>query len=166
MQLTKISSIFQYTGWLLKKYNEQQNYQRDIYRIAEVKQLPSGENKIVIQVIGKSVFIECTPQEIVVDDRMLEGFSKKDIRTITYFACEQVKKPKYKIVVQEFCEKFNRIVFKLKMQNDDNIVEKTASQVLLDKNLVDGLSREDVKSVSYIAGYEHSQKEKFVKNNE
>jgi hypothetical protein len=159
MQLKKISEIFQYTGWLLRKYSEQHNYQSDIYRIAEVKQLPSGENKIVIQVIGKSVFIECTPQELVVDDRMLEGFSKKNIRAITYFACEQVRKPKYKIVVQEFCEKLNKILFKLKIQNNDDAIKKSASQILLDKNLMDGLSREDIKSVSYIAGYEHSQNE-------
>jgi hypothetical protein len=160
MQQKKVSTFFQYAGWLLKIYSESQKPQSDIYRIAEIKQTKTDEKKFVIQVIGKSVFIECTPQEIVVDDRMLEGFSKKDIRTIIYLACEQIRKPKYKIVVQEFCEKFNRILFKLKVKNDEDSIEKTANQILLDKSLINGLSQEDIKNVSYIAGYEHSQSEK------
>jgi len=87
MRFKKISSVFGYTAWLLKQYNDQQLIQQNIYRIVEVKELSTGQYKLTIQIIGKSTVFECTPQEIVTNDRMLEGFSKKDIRTITYFAC-------------------------------------------------------------------------------
>lgn len=161
MQIRKISTIFQYVSWLLKNYNEQRNnHQNDIYRIAEIKQLSSGENKIIIQVIGKSTFIECTPQETVMDDRLLEGFSKSDVRTITYFACKQSQKPKYRIVIQEFCDKLNRVLFKLKIKDSDKAVLKSANEILTDKDILDNLSKDDIKSISYIAGCEHLQNER------
>lgn len=160
MQFRKILSVFEYTSWLFKQCSEQQNQRNDIYRIIEVKNPSSSQCKIVVQIIGKSMLTEYTPQEIVADDRLLEGFSKKDIRAITYFACGQLKKPKYKIVVQEVCEKFNKILFKLKAQHNDEVIVKTAAQISLDKNLINGLSQEDIQNISYVAGYENSQNEK------
>ncbi|MHB1947208.1 MAG: hypothetical protein ACYCQI_03735, partial [Gammaproteobacteria bacterium] len=104
----KISSVFEHVGLILKKYNEQQQVHQNIYRIHEVKQSPSG-CKLAVQVIGKSSIFESTPQEIVKVDRLIEGFSKKDVRTITYLACDQLKNPAYKIVVQEFCPQYNKM---------------------------------------------------------
>lgn len=152
----KISSFFKYTAWLLKRYSDQQQIQQNIYRVFEVKQSSFGQHKLAIQVIGKSIVVECTPQEIAENDQMLEGFSKKDIRVITYFACEQNKKPRYKIIMQEFCDAFNKILFKLKNRDSDEIILKTAGQISLDKNLLNNLSQEDVCSISYAAGYEQS----------
>jgi hypothetical protein len=159
MHLKRISSILQYTGWLLKKYSEQSYLQNDIYRIAELKKSTHSDPLVLVQVIGKSVFLECTPQEILVDDKMLEGFSKKDIRAITYFACEEMRRPKFKIEVQEFCGRINRMIFRIKSK-DDKEVSKSASQILLDKEMVESLSKKDLTSVSYMAGYECSQNEK------
>lgn len=152
----KLLSVFENVALLLKKYNEQtQNQHNNIYRILEVKRCPStGHSKLIVQVVGKSSIFEATPQEIVAVDNLLEGFSKKDVRAITYLACEQLKKPKYKIVIQEFCETYNKMKFKLKRNNEE--VVKTASQIIKDKKLINDLNKEDVSSISYIAGYEHS----------
>ena|SRR3990167_3522272 len=158
----KISSIFEYTVWLLKNNNAlQQAKENNIYRIIEIKQSTYDQHKIIIQVIGKSTIIECSPQEIVAEDRLLEGFSKKDVRTITFLACDQIKKPKYKIIMQECCGVFNKILFKLKKFDGKEIVSKTADQISLDKNLLSSLSREDACSICYTAGYEQSSVEKF-----
>jgi len=162
----KISLILGYTAWFFKKYSDQQQFQQTIYRIIEVKQLSSGQYKLIIQVIGKSTVIECTPQEIVTNDQMLEGFSKKDVRAITYFACERASKPKYKIVMQEFCEIFDKIIFKLKKHNSDEVILKTADQISLDKNLMNNLSQEEACSISYVAGYELSFAEKIAGQDE
>jgi len=86
---------------------------------------------------------------------LLEGFSKKDIRAITYLACQQLKKPKYKIILQEFSDACNKMKFKIK--NKDQIIIKSASQIILDKSIIKNMSKDDISSVSYIAGYEHSQ---------
>jgi hypothetical protein len=157
MRFNKISSVFEHVAWFL---SAQQQIQENIYRIVEVKQSSIGQYKLVVQVIGKSTVVECTPQEIVANDSMLEGFSKKDIRAITYFACNQIKKPRYKIIMQEFCDVFNKILFKLKKADSDEIILKSAGQISLDKNLINSLSQEDACSVSYAAGYEQSSVEK------
>lgn len=155
MRFNKISAVFEYIHWLLK---QQQLQSSTIYRIVNIKKLPNEQCKLIIQVIGKSMFLEYTPQKIAADDCMLEGFSKKDIRTITYFACEQIKKPKYKIIMQNFCDKLNRIVFKLqKRDGADEIITKTANQIFLDKNLINSLDHDDMHSIGYTAGYEHFQ---------
>lgn len=159
-QFKKMLSVFEYVGLVLKKYNEQQNQQNTIYRIIEIKHSSSNQTKIIFQIIGKVTLIESTPQEIMTDDRLLEGFSKKDIRAITYLACTQNKTPKYKIVVQEFCDRMNRILFKLQKQHDNEIITKSASEISTDKSIIQSLSQDDIQTISYIAGYEHSINEK------
>lgn len=155
---SKISSVIAYTSLLLKKYNElQQSRENNIYRIVEIKQLGSNQNKIIVQVINKSSIIECSPREIVAIDWFLEGFSKKDIRTITYLACKQINNPKYKIISQDFCDQFNRIIFKLREAENNASMRKTAAEIIMDKHLLNNLSKEDINSISYIAGYECSQ---------
>lgn len=74
------------------------------------------------------------------------------------------KKPRYKIVMQDFCDSFNRVLFKLKSSDSSETISKTASQISLDKNLINNLSREDLCSISYAAGYERSFPEKFEKS--
>lgn len=106
---------------------------------------------------NKNITFVCAPQETVADDRLLEGFSLNDICATTYLACIQIIKPKYKIVVQEFSDKYNRIVFKLKANNTESVIVKTANQIVMDKDLINNLSKEDAVSVSYTAGYESSQ---------
>ena len=163
---SKFSIIADYTAAIFKRYNgilHQPTSELNSYRISEIVKLPNGQNKVVIQIVGKSSVIECLPQEIVANDRFLEGFSKKDVRMITYLACSSsVKKPKYKIIMQEFCEKLNRMIFKLKATEENVIVEKTASQIVMDKNMINTLSQDDVNSISYIAGYESSQRDRMT----
>lgn len=155
MSLKKFLSIFEYTAWFIKQYGEQLA-QQNIYRIVEIKQSTLGRHKLCVQIIGKAAIIECTPEEIVTNDHMLEGFSKKDVRAITYFACEQIKKPKYKIVGQEFSGELNTILFKLKKWDSDEMILKTAGRIVLDIDFVNNLSTEDVRSISFAAGYEQS----------
>ena len=69
---------------------------------------------------------------------------------------EQIKKPKYQIIMQEFYGESNKIRFKLKETRSETVVVKTAGQIMMDKDLINNLSKDDIKSISYIAGYECS----------
>lgn len=155
MSFAKFSSVLEYTASLLKRYNDLQKKINTIYRIVDVKKNTSGSASLQVQVIGRSTFIECSPQEILADDNLLEGFSKKDIRTITYYACQPSTKPKFKLLAQEFLE--DKLVFKLKNLDSNEVIIKSAGDILLDKNIIDSLSKEDARSISFAAGYEHSQ---------
>ncbi len=158
MYIKKILAVFEYTLVLLKKYNEiKQADEKNIYRIIELKKTSSNQLKLIIQIVGKSSIIECYPHEIVAVDRLLEGFSKKDVRTITYLACNKIDTSKYKIITQNFCSKINKIIFKLKENENSDLIFKTAGEIVLDKNIINNLSREDIYSITYIAGYESAQ---------
>ena len=153
MRFNKISLMFEHFSRLL---SAQQQIQQNIFRIVEMRQSSCSRNTLIVQIIGKSTIVECTPEEIVANDKMLEGFSKKDIRSITYLACKKNEKPKYKIIMQEFSDVFNKVLFKVKNVDSDEVILKSASQISLDKNLLNSLSQEDACSISYVAGYEHS----------
>ena len=156
MRLKSISVMLEAPARFLKQWSERRFQPPNVYRLVEIKQSPSGYCKLSVQVIGKAKILEYSPQELIANDRILEGFSKKDIRSIAYLACEQSKRPRYQIVMQEFCNKFNRMLFKLKKQDSNETISKTAGQISLDKHLINNLSQEDVCSISYVAGYEQS----------
>jgi len=154
MRLTKITTAIELALILIKKLSEQlQAQSKDIYRVVDVKHT-SGGYKVVIQIIGKSVVLEMTPHEIVVSDHLIEGFSKKDIRTISYYASDQIKEPRYQISSQELQN--NNILFKLKEKGSNDLIVKTAQQITLDSEIISGMSISDVQTISYAAGYEHS----------
>jgi len=156
MKFKKIKSLIEYTSWLLKEFHEHQNIQPNIYRIVEIKKLSFDNYLLIIQVIGKSTIIKYTPQEIVVDDKILEGFSKKEIKMITFLACQKNKEPKFKIIMQEFSENFNKILFKIKNEDGNEIISKTAAQLISDKEILNNLSKEDANCINFAAGYEQS----------
>jgi hypothetical protein len=158
----RFSSLLEYTLWLLKKYHAYSKLQgNDNYRIVEIKKMNCGQYNLIVQVIGKSSILECTPHEIVKNDRLLESFSKKDIRTITYLACDPIK-PKYKIHTQEFSENEKQIFFKIHENKHNIIAKKTANQIMMDKNIMDNLSKEDILSIVYIAGYECAENSNYT----
>jgi hypothetical protein len=159
---TKPNSLIEYFGWLLKKYHElqQQIQKQDAFRIVEIKHNKTNECIIKVQIIGKATIFDCTPQEIAANDQLIEGFSKKDIRTITYFATQEIKKPKYKILLQEFREGLGKIIFKLGMRGSAEPVEKTAEQITLDKEFLNKLTQEDAHLVGYTTATEQMLREK------
>jgi hypothetical protein len=159
---TKKSIIEEYLGWILKKYHELHQYKQnqEAYRIVEISKDKAGSHTLRVQLSGKSTFFTCTPQEVVTNDELLEGFSKTDIRTITYLATQQLKKPKYKIMIQEFYENLNKMIFKLSRHGVGEPIEKTADQISLDSDLINKLSPEDAHLVGYTTAAEQITKEK------
>ncbi len=160
----KLSLLTEYFNWILRKYLDLQNQtpsRQDAFRIVDIKHKKSGEWIIQVQVIGKASYFTCTPHEIVTNDQLLEGFSKKDIRTITYYASQECKKQNYKILIQEFCEKLNKVVFKIGMRGQAEPIEKTAEQISLDKDLINKLDSEDAHLVGYTTASEMLSKEKM-----
>jgi len=157
----KPSHLIEYFNWILRKYQEiQQPYTPDSFRIVDITHNKNGKCILKVQVIGKASIFECTPQEVASNDQLLEGFSKKDIRTITYFATQEIKKPKYKILIQEFRESLNKMIFKLSAPSSAEPIEKTAEQISLDKDLISKLNAEDAHLVGYTTAAEQASREK------
>lgn len=163
MSLRNPSSILEYAASILKTYSKlQKQFSNNlIYRIIDIKEDNLKSPLLVVQVAGKANIFEVPPKEIAADDNMLEGFSKKDIRTITYLASkEDNTHPEYKIIEQVICHESNTMSYKLQRITNNEIIAKSAQQISLDKTLVSGLKPEDAHSVGYVAGYESMLKEK------
>lgn len=160
---SKTSLFAEYFNWIFKKYQSLQQHTlaaTETFRIADIKQNKNGEYTLQVQIIGKATFFECTPHEIVTNDHLLEGFSKKDIRAITFYATQKIKKPKYKILVQEFCENINKIVFKLGKQDSNEQINKTADEISLDKEMISKLNSEDAHLIGFTTAAETALREK------
>jgi hypothetical protein len=159
---SKLSVTGQYFSWIYNKIHEinAHKQQQEAYRLVDIMQDKSANYVLRIQVTGKSSFFTCSPREVMVNDHLMEGFSKKDIRTIAHYAAQTEKKPKYRIVIQEFCEKLNRMIFRLIGQGLSDQIEKTAQEISLDNQLIQQLNPEDAHLVGYTTASEHFIKEK------
>jgi hypothetical protein len=156
-------SSFEYIIWLIKQYHQtKQTYANAIYKVIEVQKQKNGTPTLMVQVCGKNAIFKVSPQEILLDDRLLEGFSKQDIRNITYLACADTK-PKSKIILQEFCERLNKIVFGVRTQGKEDLIKKTAAEISLDKDLLKNLSPEDAHMIGYLSADETNTERNLIK---
>ncbi len=158
-------SIVAYFTRLLRQFRKVQQ-KRDIFRIVDMEQGRGGKYKLVVQIVGKNITYKITPEEILADDKMLEGFSRQDVRNLTYLACQikaEPNAPKSRILVQEFCDNYNRMMFSISRPDDEAVVMKSASEISLDKDLLAELSQEDAHMVGYTTATEQMLEEQKLK---
>lgn len=150
-------SFFEFLMKFLKIYNETQQYlNNNIYRVIELKERANCSPILVVQVIGKASIFEVTPEEIVKNDSMLEGFSKNDIKTIVLLASKDKTDSDYTIIAQDICGESSTIVYKLRQIKNQEIITKSAAQIALDQNLIKSLNPIDALNVGYAAGLENA----------
>jgi hypothetical protein len=143
------------------KDNKVSNVASQLYQITQVNTLVLGTYQVLIKNLHTAATEEYALQDIMNNDKILLGFSIQDIKFIIKLAYEQKYTPKYYIFMQEVCDQFNKIVFKLKQHSGDDIIGKHAGQIFLDKTLLYNLSKEDMCSIAYTAGYEQALAEKI-----
>lgn len=153
--MNKSISLFEYVQLFFKWYSEisKKIQEAPVYRLLDVTN-NSSVCCLKIQIIGRSTIFECQPLDIVNNDAFLEGFSKKDVRIITYFATKELNKPKFKIFTQETQQTIDRIIFKLFKKDSKEIIKKTAREISLDKNILNQLSQEDAHLIGYVTANE------------
>jgi len=154
-----ILTIIEYISYLFKNYTAVQQVQlQNRCSISSIQQTKNG-TKIIFQIIGKSIFMESSPQEILSNNDFTECFSKKDIQKIIYAQINDQNENQFnqnlKLIYQEFNAEDGKTKFVLK-DKKENITLKTASEIILDKKIVKKLTQEDAINIGYIAGYEHS----------
>jgi hypothetical protein len=131
-----------------------------IYRIVDIKKNQKHETILTVQVIGKAVIFHYSPIDIVRDDRLLEGFSKRDIRTITWFAQQELTAPKYTVTTQ--MTDGDQTVFRLQKVGDTKYIEKHAQEISLDPEMMKSLSAEDAHLIGYVSASEKTVAEMLL----
>lgn len=142
--------VSEYIEWIVKKYHEinKEFEAKEAYKIIEVK----NPLELRIHIVGTGKEFNCSPKEVVANDQFLEGFSKKDIRAITYLACAEDKESRIKILEQSFSEKLKKFIFRFKF--GDQIVEKSSAEISANSMLLNKLSPKDAHCIGYVFGSE------------
>ncbi|OGT54285.1 MAG: hypothetical protein A3F17_06990 [Gammaproteobacteria bacterium RIFCSPHIGHO2_12_FULL_41_15] len=144
--------------WIVRQYQEiqQANIPHNHFHIVNPL-IKNNESQLTIQIVGKNITFKATAAEIFEHDQLLEGFSKQEVKLITYMACKTKEQPKYNIVLQEFSAKLNRLIFKLQKCDSTDVLFKTAEDISKDPSLINGLSQRDAHKIGYAAAMEQLQ---------
>ena len=154
-------SLRDYIKWFSAAYAElrAEKLSQATYRVLEYSKNKKGTFDVHIQLIGKNAVFKSTPQKILADDEMIEFFSKKDIRLLTYLGCQDLKEPKHEVLGQRFVRALNKFFFKLKHDKTGEEIEKSAEEISADPVLIKSLSPEDAHKVGFVAANEQVKKE-------
>ncbi len=126
------------------------------YKISEIIAGELGEEPIIIaQIRNKTTSYSLKIMDVVSNERVLNQFSRQDIKIIVYIACEYKNRPKIKIEGLNFCAKIKKIVFSfVNSSSNKSIQNKTASELMNDNKTIAEMSSHDAAKIGYTAGTE------------
>ncbi len=159
-----IIRIFKDLRNYLKTINTKDSY-TPTYRVSEIIQNEEEQYIIKVQIIQKNIFFTAYPEEILAKDDLVDHFSPKDIRTLTYLGYLDINGPKYKILAQRLSEKDDKLFFALKKKGDRNIIIKSANEIINEKEIVAALRPHDAQVIGYTLAQESLISEKSQKIN-
>lgn len=158
---------------IIKVFNNLRNYLKAInakdsytpaYRVSEIIQNEEEQYIIKVQIIQTNVYFNAYPEDILAKDDLVDRFSPKDIRTLTYLGYLDINEPKYKILAKRLSEKDDKLFFALKKKGDKNIIIKSANEIVNEENIVSALGPHDAQIVGYTLAQESLVLEKAQKN--
>ena len=147
----KITKAVQQLRTQPREYKSHTTY-TPAYRLLEILQDEDGEYTVSIQIINKSIVFSATPEEILAQDSLVDLFSPRDIRALTYIGYLSVNNPKYKILAQKLSQDSDKILFAIKKRGDKKVIVKTADEILREKEILDNMNAKDAHTVGYVVG--------------
>lgn len=124
------------------------------HRIAQISQEEGGEYKVLIQLIGKSIFFSVKPGEILADDNMIATFAPRDVRALTYLGYLGIHSPKYSILAKQLSENNDRLLFSLHKKGTKKTILKNASEISMDESILKELNQKDAHTIGYTVAME------------
>ena len=153
---------------VLKKFFSYFSHNKSIfipaYRIVEIMRDEESDNYIVkIQMINKNTTFNITPEEILAKNEVVDRFSPRDVRTLTYLGYLGINSPKYKILAKRLSENNEKIIFALKKKGNKKIIVKTINELIKEKDIIENLGAKDAHLVGYAFASESAKEEKQQK---
>src|SRR3989339_469874 len=149
----------------IREMREAQQKQNFIptYRLIEINQMETDDYVVTIQLINKSIVFQTKPEEILANDNLVDQFSPRDVRTLTYLGYLSINNPKYKILAQRLAENSDKVLFAIRKKGEKKILVKTADEILKEKDILNNLDAQDAHVVGYTVGSENMLNEKKQK---
>ena len=133
------------------------------YRLISIDKDEYSNYIAEIQVISKNYFFKMRPEEILSDDQMTDGFSQRDVRTLSYLGYLDINAPKYSILAQRLSSEDNKLIFAIKQRGQKTPLIRTAEQIAQDETLIAGLTQKDAHLVGFTAATECVTQERAQK---
>ncbi len=103
-----------------------------------------------------------TPEQIILDDTIIDGLSSKETRAITYLAVLERLAPENHLISWELDQILQEYTVTLKDKKNLKVERKSASEISRDKQIINKLTPEDANRIGYMAGINDTLKD--VKN--
>lgn len=149
-----IKKIWIFARKLMANQRSTREIYRPSYRVVRIEQDETGAYCAVIQVIGKSTTFIVKPENLLMNDKMVNSFSPSDIRNLTYLGYLDMNAPKYKILAQKLSEEHDQTVFALLKKGEKNYSMVTAAQISTSQEILQGLNQIDAHRIGFIAAAE------------
>lgn len=131
------------------------------YRVIEIYQDKHEQHYVRIQVAQKNIIFNAKPEELLAKDSLVDKFSPRDVRTMTYLGYLGINAPKYKILAQRFSDENDELFFALKEKGNDKVVVKTAEEIIRESEILEKMHPSDAHTIGYSAATEQAKQEKL-----
>ena len=132
------------------------------YRVVNISKNNKSEYLIKIQVINKNMTLTMKPEEILINDQLVNQFSPIDIRTLTYLGYLDMNSPKYTLLAKRLCEN-DKLIFALQEKGNDKIITTTAEELTNQSKFINRMSPKDANLVGFAVAAESAAAEKRQK---
>ena len=129
-------------------------------RVVEVNKSDENDCIVKIQIINKNIILNMKPEEILADDNLVDQFSPRDVRLLTYLGYLEINKPKYEILAQRLSKTQDSTIFALKKKGEEKPILKSASEIIKEKDIINSLPSDDAQKINFLAGSESIKMEK------
>jgi hypothetical protein len=147
---------------ILGALSQRQNF-TPAYRLVEINQTETEEYIVTVQLINKNSVFQAKPEEILANDHLVDQFSPRDVRALTYLGYLMINNPKYKILAQRLSEDQDKFLFALRKKGEKKVIVKTAEEIMQEKEILNSLEAQDAQTIGYAIATENILSEKKVK---
>lgn len=133
------------------------------YRLIEIYLNEQQQYEVTVQLINKNLTVKMKPEEILAEDDLVDRFSPRDIRALTYLGYLEINSPKYQILAKRLAEIDDRILFALKQKGKKDILVKTAAEIMNNKEIINQLPPSDANIIGYTVASESIASERKEK---
>lgn len=134
------------------------------FRVNKIEKNEYDRYIILIQVIYTNKTFYAFPEEILANDNLVDKFSPRDVRTMTYLGYLAINQPEYKILAQRFSE--NTSLFVLSKKGQKKPIIKTIDEIIKETEIFNKMHPQDAKEVGLAIANNEFSKEKLKLNEE
>lgn len=140
--------------------NRPSQYHPPTMRVAAVEQDKVGDYIVTIQFVGKNTVVKAKPEELLADDQMVDQFSPRDIRTLTYLGYLGINAPKYKVLARKLSEDSDQMLFAIHKKGESKYTIKTAQEISSTPEILESLPQKDAHDIGFVTATEEQETNK------